>query len=196
MRVGAATLSIAVCLVGCIGGRYSGDGQLLDNGWSTATGRYVLDLGPLNLDTSSTIVRRLAGLPPKVSFTVGVSVVGAALNVAGRLPPAPTAIVRLTMVRSDGATIIAEEAPLNEWVRAYSEGEQASFLYRRGRVREVPQRGGVLTYTLVDVRPDGGWGSYFTSAAGAEYKLVLEVLSPQAPSGLTYRLVAIGGGWK
>ena len=196
MHVGAAALSLAVCLVGCAGGRYSGDGHLLDKGWSTATHRYVVDLGPLSLDTPATIVRRLAGLPPKVTFTVGVSVVGAEQNVSGRLPPAPTAIVRLTMVRSDGAMIIAEEAPLNNWVRTYTEGEKESFLYRRGHAREVPQGGGVLTYALVDVRPDGGWGSYFTPAAGAEYKLVLEVLAPQAPSGDAYRLVAMGGGWK
>lgn len=194
IRVGVVALTLAIMLVGCV--RYSGDGQFSDEGWSIATRRYVLDLGPLDLGAESTVVRRLAGLPPGVRFTVGIFVVEATPASSRKQWPEPTAVVRLTVVRSDGAVIITEQGPLNEWTRAHTVGEKESFLWRSGRVHEVPQGNGVMTYALIDVRPDQGWGSSFTPRAGAEYTLLLAVLSAQATSGDAFRLGATSGGWK
>jgi hypothetical protein len=197
-RTRARTFAFAavVALLGCSAGHYTGDGRLSDKGWAAAHDRYVLDLGEIDLNARSRIVKKLAGLPPGVTFAIGLSVGETAPNSTAPMTPKLSAVVRLTVISGDGTLIIAEEAPLNEWVTSQAVGSSEAFLYRRGRSVDVPLPDGAATHSPVDVRPDGGWGSYFTTASGAEYSLTLEVMSGEAPPVPQTRLVAKGGSWK
>jgi hypothetical protein len=157
--------------------------------------RYVLDLGELDLNARSTIVRRLAGSPHE-TFAIGLSVGRAAPSSTEPRTPKLSAVVKLSVVRDDGTLIVAEEAPLGDWVASVAVGSSESFLYRRGSSVEVPLAGGAVTHRPAGARTDDGWGSYFTPACGREYRLMLEVVSANASPVSRVRLVAKGGGWK
>ncbi len=196
MRASTIALGAIIALLGCSARHYTGDGRLSDKGWAVAHDRYVLDLGDLDLNARSTIVRRLAGLPPGVTFAIGVSVGKAAPSSTEPMTPKLSAVVKLSVVRDDGTLIVAEEASLADWVASAAVGSSESFLYRRGSSVEVPLAGGAVTHRPVGVRADGGWGSSFTPAPGREYRLMLEVVSADASPESRIRLVAKGGGWK
>ena len=180
-----------LCAIGCTVA-YDGDGKFIDRGPTTATGRYLLDLGPIELTTAAQYHFRLARLPD-VEMVVGLEVIETKPNLSER--PDHRARIRITL-ESLGRRIVIEDAPLNAWVWSYAQGGTTSFYYRRGEAREIPVRPGVTTWQRIGEREDRGWGSYFTPAKNASYALTLDVLEPDGSPPHPARLHIKGGGWK
>ncbi len=170
----AALVVVAFVLMGCDSvDQYSGDGKLVDNGPSAATERYVLDLGPVALKSETSFKFRLENLP-KRNFVVGIELRAAetlatALD-KGSINPA----VSISLVSSDGKTVIAKEGRLSEWIWADQSPGNYAFVYGR----EPPS-------------------TYFTPEPRSRYELTLRVLEPDRGAA-NYRasLVAKSGGWK
>lgn len=166
---------------------YRGDGTFTDFGLGTATERYVVDLGPIDLSRPNQRSFRLLGLP-SVEFTVGLRQVNVS---AGCDAAALGAVhVRLEVKAGDGAVVVAEDGPLSTWINS------SHLVYRPGIELEEPKPGGVIHLVRTGVRASGGWGTYFTPRLFAPYFATFEVVDAQGASGCESRLVLLGGGWK
>jgi hypothetical protein len=166
---------------------YRGDGTFTDFGPTAAHERYVLDLGPIDLSRPNRQSFKMIGLPP-AEFTMGLREVNVS---AGCDVTALASIsVRLDLQVEDGAVVIAEQAPLSEWVSS------PDLLYRRGQDRREAVGGGAVRFVPIGIRASGGWGTYFTPMSSGTYLARFTVLDARGASGCESRLVLLGGGWK
>ena len=173
---------------------YAGDGRLVDHG-ITATPRFTLDLGSIDLSRASRYVYQLDSLPP-VEFTVGIQLEEPQSIQVLFERPAPGARVKLTVDSSSKQTVISEQAPLDKWNLSFGRDQPQSFLYRRGVEREIPRAAGVIHLERVETKVDGGWGTYFTPRKAAKYTLTVEVIEGATTHNRPARIVLKGGGWK
>ena len=179
-------------IVGCRYKSYAGDGRFVDNGPLNYSRRYVVDLGPLNLESSGARSYRLAKLP-RAEFVIGIDLTESKPNELGGTRPDHRGRVRLELKSAEGATVILQDAPLEEWVWSYGAHDTTSRLYLRGQATEVPVGGGGDTKSVrVGEGPSGGWGTYFYSSSSETYTLSIEVLEPLKVAGRPARLVLVG----
>ena len=164
----------SLLLAGCYKvSEYSGDGELIDNGISAATDRYVLNLGVIDLSQSGTKSYRIANLP-EVSFVAGIeiSVVEKDRAIIEKRSVNPTILLELSDVK--GEVVFAEKSKLTSWAWSVPVNESRAFIY----TREQP-------------------GTYFQSLLQSEYTLMLTVLEPDTSKlNYTASLLAKSGGWK
>ena len=186
-------MGIALLLTIGAAAAYDGDGKFTDRGPIASTGRYIVDLGSVDLTTIAQYHYRLAGLPSE-EMVAGLEVIETKPNLDGR--PDHLARIRIQLESLDRQIVVLEEAPLNVWVRSYGQGDPKSFYYRRGEAREIPVRPGITKWQRIGEREDRGWGSYFTPNKNASYVLTLDVLEPDASPSRPARLLIQGGGWK
>jgi len=162
MRAGLGiTLFVIAGIAGCT--TYKGDGTFT---------RYVLDLGPVNLDKPSRQEYSMAGLPHS-QYTVGLRVVSPPLlekpEIQGR--------ARLTLTNEKGEVVFAVEEELSRWVWGSALEFEGPFLFIRGVNNEIPIGGGGVRLEPI-VRADGGWGTYFSPRRDGQYRLVYETVVP------------------
>lgn len=187
---------LALLSVGCPESRYTGDGKLSDDPLSPSE-RFVLTLGTADLSEPSITTHRLSGLPEK-SFALGFEISGGPSELQPLYEKEPvSAVVRFTLTDERSRVIIDETAPLNEWTWSGSPHEPAAFVYRGGASRDVPMSGGYVNPQPVGVKPDQGWGTYFTPRSDGRYTLRIEVLKEDPLAG-SFVVVVKGktGGWE
>lgn len=165
--------------VGCYRvSRYTGDGQLIDNGMSAATDRYVLTLGEINLRQRGTTTFRLADLPA-VNFCIGLEIHLAPENASlliRRKGVNPT--LALELLDSEGKIVFTKSAPLATWTWAVGRGNHWAFAYG-------------------PTDPGTSPGTYFDALPKTAYTLTLRVLEPDRNQlAATAILKATSGGWK
>jgi hypothetical protein len=192
-RRGLVLLQILV--LGCVlSDDHHGDGELSDQGPTTATSRYILDLGPVGAGTR---VYRLEGLP-SVEFTVGLQVDDLKLEEAEAVLRENGAHIGLTLTTAEGEAVFDQAGQLAGWVwTSGAHSHSGAFAYRRGEHQEVQRPGGDVEIHRVGIGVDGGWGTYFKPRRDEEYRL--EVAASSAGdffSSHTVSLLAKGGGWK
>lgn len=186
----------AMAFIGCHESRYSGDGKLTDELFSSSQ-RFVLTLGHVDLDKPARHTYRLVGLPEK-QFTLGFDVSGPRSKNEPLYDARPVnAVVRLTLTDEHSRVIIDEAGPLNEWVWSGSPHENVSFVYRQGVSRDVPTVDGYVSPQAVGEKADAGWGSYFTPRHEGRYTLSVHILQAD-PSAAPYivTLKGVTGGWE
>ncbi len=186
---------LLVLVVGCmLPTDYRGDGDLSDRGPTTATDRYILDLGQVKTGTES---YTLEGLP-SVEFTVGLQIEDLGPEEAEAILKKHEAYVSLTLTTAEGESVFDQEGQLVNWVWTSGVGGlPGSFAYRRGEQREISQPDGGSVLQRAGVGADRGWGTYFEPRRNEEYRLEVTARSPaDFFSSHTVGLVARGGGWK
>ena len=161
----AVGVLLLLAFVGCHESRYAGDGKLTDDRFSPSQ-RFVLALGPIDLNRQATKRYRLVGLPTK-QFTLGFDVSGPRGPISEPLYDARpiNSVVHLKLTDEQSRVIIDESGSLNEWVWSGSPHESVSFVYRRGVSRDVPIGEGVVTSRAAGEKADAGWGSFLHSEA-------------------------------
>lgn len=172
----AVLIGTAILAVACSHAAfYAGDGRFLDRGWMAYSGRYTIDLGPVNLAAPGSYAFRLSGLP-RAEMVVAVTVVeGKANGVIDVRPPHPTQ-VRVELRDCSNQLVILEEGALDSWVHSYALGNTESKLYRSGESKEVAIPGGGYRGQRLGEKASGGWGTYFNAEPGCEYRLKFDVL--------------------
>lgn len=152
--------------------RYTGDGQLIDNGMNAATNRYVLNLGQIDLTQQGVQIFRIVGLP-NINFGAGLEMIAfdnGSIVEWGTVNP--TLAIKLT--DPDGRCVFMREAPLNIWTWSVRVGESRAFVYGRDSSK-----------------------TFFDANSNVEYTLTLQVIEPDH-SQLRYTalLMLKSGGWK
>ena len=175
-------------LAGCdASSRYRGDGTLRDEGFAAAHGRYVVDLGPVDLSSPKRQTFNMAGLPG-VEFIAGLRPVdvsgGCDARALGEVD------IRLSIRTEDNTIVVDEAGPIRTWMPSNS------LLYRRGIEREEPKSGGVVELIRTGSHASGGWGTYFTPQSATKYLATFEVVQARGAEECVSRLVLVGGGWK
>ena len=161
-------------IVGCYkASDYSGDGQLVDNGWSAAIARYVLALDAVDLSRGTTKTYRIENLPEE-EFVAGIEVTLSPEDRDAienrRIRP----VISLKLLGPDREVIFKKKGRLDEWSWSFSGGEARTFIYGRDEQR-----------------------TYFQPQSGVEYQLTISALYSD-PSQLNYTAVLMtkSGGWK
>lgn len=186
---------LQILIIGCVlPADYRGDGDLSDRGPTSATDRYILDLGPVGPGTESYTLKGL----PNVEFTVGLQVDDLGPEEAEAVLRENGAHVSFILTTATGEAVFDQAGQLAEWVWTSGvHGLSGAFTYRRGEHREIPQPDSGVVLQRVGVGADRGWGTYFAPQRDEEYRLEVTVRSPaDFFSSHTVRLVARGGGWK
>jgi hypothetical protein len=175
-RVVLHALSIGVLMLfsGCYRvSQYSGDGTLVDNGLLSATDRYVLNLGPVDLTRRGTMSYRIADLP-EANFVVGIEIVttsGPRSTTEKQLAPL---IIALKLTGPGASTLFSKKSVLGEWIWSEPRDGNRAFVYWRE-----------------------GEGTFFNASQNSQYILTLDVLEPdRSQSKYVASLVAKSGGWK
>ncbi len=185
------SLCLSVTIAGCARYiSYSGDGRFVDNGPLMYSMRYVLDLGPIDLETHNTRTYRLSELP-NAEFVVGLELVEPSPNSVRGPRPDHRGRVRVELRTSAGAVVISENQPLSEWVWSYALGGTTSRLYLRGESKDVPIPGGARP-VRVGEKASGGWGTYFKARSRETYTLTIEVIEPLSVKGRPARVRVVG----
>src|SRR6185312_10643631 len=168
-------LVMAVCAAAICGChetlRYSGDGQLTDNGPFASTDRYVLNLGPIDFTERGKRAFRIVNLPP-ANYVVGIEISTAPedrASIEGRLI---SPVIRLSLSDAGGKVLFAHDSALDTWTWSVKSPGTQAFVYERGEP-----------------------GTYFSAAPRAEYALTLTVIKPDSrPVKYAAHLVATSGG--
>ena len=166
------SVMLGIGLYGC-GPRYEGDGRFIDRGIGTASERYVVELGPLDLTKTGTSHYHMAGLPSIREMTIGLRLVapdGISFN-------GLDAIVNMTLKQvGSEAVFIADKGPLNEWAWAMSGADTGARIIHEAFI-----------YGKTEFQP----------YSHTRYELVVEVIRPDPKaSKIDIHLQVIGGGWK
>jgi hypothetical protein len=163
-----------VFLSGCYRvSHYSGDGQLIDNGSTAATDRYVLDLGPINLAQPGKKTFRLENLP-KENFVTGVEMSVSPEDRAANETRRANPTISLELSGPDGTVLFTKKSALDEWTWSVPADGLRTFVYGRGEP-----------------------GTYFNAVPKTKYTLTLNVLEPdRSQSKYTALLMMKSGGWK
>jgi hypothetical protein len=174
-----------------------GDGRLTDIGPDAASARYVVDLGPVDLSTPGKMTYQVSGLP-RDEFTVGLQIHAADTSIRVKDSGPLDTLVTLTMSNEASELIVEERGPLRTWAWTYgTDRPHEAFVYRSGRAEQVPIDAKIHTYRLLDVKADGGWGTYFKPRRRGRYTVTLQV-EPGSEHAVPVeaRLRMRGGGWK
>jgi hypothetical protein len=171
---------------------YTGDGHLTDRGWLNYSGRYTIDLGPLDLAVPGSYSYKLSGLP-HAELVVGVAVVEDKPNGIGDTKPTHPAQIRVELRNCENQVAILEEGALDTWVQSYALRDANSFYYRQGIGKEIPLPDGGTRGQRIGRKASGGWGTYFEAEGGCEYRLKLDVIAPEQ-SNRPARVVVNGYG--
>ena len=172
-------------------------GKLTDRGPLAFSPRYVLDLAEIDVTKGQAGQRQ--GIPPRpnkdvvgqytfslrdlpvVEFTVGFNVTkkgGGNIGELGSISPPLSATVRMTMVNDRGDKVMVEEAPLSQWRWSGGDLPEFTFVYRHGKVQEIPigDGRGSVENRRIGFLADGGWGTAFRPREGTRYQLAVEIL--------------------
>ena len=167
-------LSVPVLLVvGCYkASSYSGDGRLVDNGYSSATDRYVLDLGPLAIANADARTYQLQNLPSD-NFVLGIALT--CPTSSGCFDDRPiNATVSFDLRDDSGMVIVQRQAALGDWTWSVPVTGRNAFIYGRS-----PQ------------------STYFTPDASSTLQLTVSVLDAESDAATFMpRIIAKTGGWK
>lgn len=185
--VGAAMLSF---LAGCAPTHYVGDGTLSREKAPAffCQDQFNIDLGMVDFTQPVAKQFRLAGLPLQ-EYTVGFNIdsrdsgLGSNEKLRDRRRPDP--LVELVLRNEKGDVVLNQRGRLSGWVWSGSlAASQSSYVYKRGRGREVRINPTTTQGERVGVEVDGGWGTYFTPRRHGGYQLDLSVVEadPQADS--------------
>jgi len=195
MKVIATMVAIACATVvtgGCSHAMfYTGDGQLIDRGWLNYSGRYTIDLGPVNLAVPGSYSYKLSGLP-HAELVVGIAVVEDKPNGIDEARPRHPAEIRVELRNCESQVAILEQGALDTWVHSYALRDVNSFYYRQGQGKEIPLPDGGTRGQRVGKKASGGWGTYFEAEGNCEYRLKFDVISPEQSTERTARLVVNG----
>src|SRR6266542_2656876 len=109
--------ALVTFLFGCYRvSQYSGDGSLFDNGIFSASNRYVLDLGPVDLTGRGTTTYRIGNLPD-VRFALGIKLSTATPELRRTLEKQlANAILSLEIKGPGGETLVSKKAALGTWI--------------------------------------------------------------------------------
>ena len=169
-----ATVLWCGLLTGCLGGGYSGDGKMIDNGPLAATDRYVLDLGPIDLTKQERRSFRLSNLPSE-NFATGIELREATNSHVPWDKKEIDASVSMDIIDEGGKTLMHAAGSLRQWTwEMRVTGATGAFLY-----------------------VDGVPGSFFTPAKGRSYRLDVSVVEPDRMRTNVKAIVKLKtGGWK
>lgn len=165
-----ATLMIAGCYKAS---DYSGDGQLMDNGSTAATERYILTLGPVDLSQKSARTYRIKNLPEE-NFVAGIEITFAPedRDAIKKREARPT--ILLELIGPGSEVVFTREARLDNWTWSFAAGDFRTFVYGRDEQQ-----------------------TYFQPRTNVEYYLTFSVLETDAAQlKYTATLIAKSGGWK
>ena len=169
----AAACAAALCLWGCKMDQYSGDGTFKDNGSSSATDRYVVDLGEVNIGVTAKNTFRLTGLPSS-NYVVGFRVAPDATGTSDSQDTRPNPIISIKLGEIKAERIVKATLPLRQWTWSEPSIGRGAFVYLAGPT-----------------------GSYFSAGRGRGYLLEIEVVHPDQSTGSRrVTLVVKSGGWK
>ena len=155
---------------------YNGDGKLIDSGPTSATERYVLDLGEINLGTDKEYTFKIRDLPA-TNFVFGINLVSEKINGIDFAENIPiNAKIEFLILNNENEILLDDSAYINKWVWSQKRGANSAFGYRR---------------------INGKSGTYFTPSKGASYTVKLKI-SETDGTGNKYntKLLAKSGGWK
>jgi len=155
-------------------GSFEGDGTLTDNGVLSATDRYVLDVGEVELTKNGSYRYSFRGLPAE-NFVIGLEIEGA--DQRRECIRASLGNVEIGLRLSDvnkGMGIFVVEGKLKEWTFSRRRGEKRVFVYHRSGPR-----------TAFDADPE------------STYELEVRVSKVAGTVGCDVaQIVAKSGGWK
>lgn len=194
-RFVVAVLGLALGLSGCYSiSDYNGDGVIAKT--TGGSSKYRLFLKEIDLSVEGEHQFELRGLPSEL-FTVGLEVERLQRDdTQSILYTRPLdADVSIVILNERHETVVEERGSLSNWVWSGGLHEtDFSFLYRRGASVDVPNEDGGVTIEFVGLRPDAGWGTYFTPRSGGRYNLIVTVVVPDTRSeGFRVVVVAYGG---
>lgn len=178
-----------------------GGGVLVDRGPLTASERYVVDFGLVDFRINEEHTYHVERLPQD-ELTIGFEVASPNLEAAWELLEKrglPGIVVGLTVLNERGQVVIEEEASLQDWVwgSPVVHVPYGAFVYRRGEEERVEISPTVSEVQSVNVKADGGWGTYFAPRKRGKYAITLKVIGSgderEIPKA---RLLIMGGGWK
>lgn len=166
---------------------HRGDGVLTYYGLLAYSTRYSLDLGAVDLTQRGRNHYKFGGLLASEAVIEIVVTESRPNDIRAQRPDHP-AVIRVRMESADGKIVIAEEAPLNSWVHAHGV-DAISEYYRRGESRKVDIDIRLTRNERLNVRPHGGWGTYFNPQYSADYTLDIEVVKEETGPSTPARLV-------
>ena len=163
----------ALSLAGDAVASYSGDGTLVDNGPTSATDRYVLNIGSISFATTSSSTFTLKGLP-REKFVFGFEL-RLLPNQNRRLEPTLiSATALISIVDESGKTLFTKHTKLNEWTWSIHSPGDYAFIYGR--------------------EP---FSTDLQASRGKTYKLTVAVIEPDPALAIySASVVAKAGGWK
>jgi hypothetical protein len=206
-RIGTKLIIILILLLAYakyhVGHSYKGDGRFIDNGCTAATDRYVLDLGEIDLASNQKYTYKMTNLPTE-EMTIGFSIEGFK-NIQNQdnavyFTRPVNALVRIILTNSKGNLVVNEMSYLSQWAwSGRASNYRESFVYLRGEEvkRKLSKGSDVVANDRIEVKPDGGWGTYFTPTSLTAYHLTIEIIEP-AKNAKDYKAIVrlLGGGWK
>jgi|GEM_PF-6305437 len=175
----------------------AGDAMVKDAGPRQAVNRYTVFLADLQKTETTDLSLQLTSLP-EVKLSLGFDIhMDSSETLIWDIKPV-SALVHLRVENEKGELVIEQRAPLNQWVWSGKTNLKAkSFVYAQGKTIEIPAEADTFRVEPVDVKADGGWGTYFTPRQEGHYTVSLKIQGLNANSELDeFRLVAYGGGWK
>ncbi len=186
-------LSATACLAGCVGIAglvYSGDGTLSDRGLLAYSRRYVIDLGPFDVERPGSKTYRLSALPHS-TLVVGLDILEEQPN---RLSEERLRRGRLHILlkNSAGEVVIDENEPIEKWTRTYGEGDSSSSYYRSGETVDIRFGNNDVRPTKIRLKASGGWGTYFDAEGIETYTLIVTLIESLQPTGKAARVSVIG----
>ena len=187
---------VVLVLPACHEARYSGDGKLIDDRFSSSQ-RFLLTLSAVDMSRPGVQTFRLVDLPTR-AFTLGFQVSGPRPSSEPLYDSRPLSpVVRMTLTDERGRVAIDQSAPLSDWVWSGSPHESMSFVYLQGLSRDIPVSEGVVSPQPIGVKSDAGWGTYFTPRSEGSYMLRVEIVEgdPRAKN-YAVELKGVTGGWE
>ncbi|MGL4232966.1 MAG: hypothetical protein ACRCWJ_16490 [Casimicrobium sp.] len=157
---------------------HHGDGKFSVGGPIGYGFRY-LDLGEIDLTRTASRTFQFGGLFAN-EMVVTLEVTENETNSFSKPRPMHLAVIRLTMRTLDDEVVVDETSRLSEWTRGYGANSKISSYYLRGKSREVPIRENLTRSEKLDVKPHGGWVTYFKPSVTSTYRLTVEVMVPNA----------------
>jgi hypothetical protein len=173
-------MALGVAMVsGCTYRAYRGDGSFRDHGFFSGTGRYTLDLGPLDLSTPRVVTYAISDLPVE-RFAIGLGLGHPKAEFDYSSQQTLVGTVHVTLTGPTGV-LIDERRPLSQWLASSSHGYRTWFWC-----------GGVSD--TWSEQPGTAWGCQFKPTPNTSYRLRVEVLAPVTDPQLQNAAVFLEGG--
>jgi hypothetical protein len=153
--------------------QYSGDGQLIDKGPFSATDRYILNLGEIELKNPSLKLYRLENLPA-ANFVVGMEIRVSPENRSVIENKSIKPLILIELLGPQKEIIFRDQSSLDTWVWSVRAVDNTVFIYKLNNS-----------------------STFFTAIAKEKYNLKVSIVQPDANKiDYTVRLLAKSGGWK